>query len=85
MSFVPIIANPPPPSPRAQALGEEIRALVEAHCRDHPETTSVDVQQALRLAATSRTGTRMLNTAIILGLGLLTLGLLVFLFFARGG
>ena len=82
MSFVPVV-TPPPPSPRARALAERIRAVIQEQCMEDPGTTSGDVRRALSLAASSAGGNQAARIVAALAVGLLVLGILLALFFSR--
>jgi hypothetical protein len=83
MSFVPVVPYvPPPPSRRARELGEKIRATIDEYQREQPGTTSTEIRQALRLAASgSDCGKAAGVIAALLGV----LVLLGFVFLKRGG
>ena len=80
MSFVPVSAYvPPPPSPQARELSAKISAAIEQVHRENPGTSPIDVEQALRLAASTVAPDRTLPM-IVVGLAiLLVLGAALFL------
>jgi hypothetical protein len=49
LAFIPIVPSPPP-SPRAEALGQRLAETIEQFRQQDPELSSQDVEQAARLA-----------------------------------
>lgn len=87
--FVPI--SPPPPSPQAQELGEQLALFVAEYREDNPDVSSVDIERAFLLARDQLrhpTGSAPSNvkTAMLFAAGLaLTGGLGVLLLFLKIG
>ena len=48
--FVPVVVVPPPPSPRAQELGNRMAELVRIYREEYPDLTSQEVRQAMDVA-----------------------------------
>lgn len=85
MLFVPVTPYvPPPPSPLAQELGRRIATTIEQFARENPGLKSIEIQQALRLAA-RREGASSKAVASVLALlvALLLLGAMLFWFVMR--
>lgn len=79
MSFVPVFV-PPPPSARARGLGRQLVETIENFRRQHPGTSTTDVQQALRLAESEVGTNRTLILAVVVGLLVLLGGVALFLY-----
>ena len=84
MSFVPVTTYvPPPPSPLAQELGRRISATIDQFSNENPGLSTVEIQQALQLAARQRGTNRTMAMILAALIGLLLVGVLAFLFFLR--
>ncbi len=53
LAFVPVV--PPPPSPRAEALGQRLAETIEQFRQQNPDLNGLDVRQATQIAV-SRSG-----------------------------
>ncbi len=84
MSFVPVIAPPSAPSPRASELGSRLTTTIDRFRQENPTVSSAEIRQAVSLALNgARTGGAGLAGA--LAALFLVFGSLVFIFLARGG
>lgn len=85
MTFIPTVpyVPPAPPSGRAYELSTRVKASIEEFLRENPETSGLEIRQAVDLAARSfRKGTAQKELLIVL-LALLILGVGLGAFFAR--
>jgi hypothetical protein len=88
MIFVPVVTPPSPPSPRAQELGATLAYAIEDLRSREPDLNSVEIRQALAIAAQKTTRgaspeLRKIFAAIALLIALLT-GFLIFKAFNTG-
>jgi hypothetical protein len=84
MSFVPVTPYiPQPPSPLAQELGRRIGGLIEQFSADNPGLSTVEIQQALQIAARQRGTSRAVATVLALSIGMILLGVLLFYFYLQ--
>ena len=84
MSFVPVTTYvPPPPSPLAQELGRRIAATIDQFSNENPGLSSVEIQQALQLAARQRGTNQAVALILALVIGLVLAGVLAFYFISR--
>ena len=76
--FLPVTTAPP--SPEAQELGRHLTDVIHAYQADHPNMSSVEVRQAIRLARQTAGGTdARMRPAIVAGLvAMMALGLFFF-------
>ncbi len=87
--FVPM--SPPPPSPRAQELGEQLALFVAEYRQDNPDVSPFDVERAFLVARDqlrhpSGSAPANVKTAMLVAAGLaLTGGLAVLLLFMKSG
>jgi hypothetical protein len=81
MAFVPFV-QPPPPSPRAYELGGRLKETIDGFRQENPSITGTEIKQAMDLARRG-TGAGSQMIAIAIGVALLLLGLLAFLYFER--
>ncbi len=80
MVYIPL-TPPPAPSARARDLSEHLALLVEEYERKHPDTSPLDVRQALRLTAQRTGGNPQARVKVAIGVMLVLLA--AFLVFAR--
>ncbi len=84
MTFVPVVVNPPTPSPRANELGRRLTETIDRFRQEEPGVSPAEIRQALGLATRSA-GTDSSAIAAVLGVLFLALGLGVFFYFTQGG
>ena len=84
MSFVPVTPYiPQPPSPLAQELGRRIGGLIDQFAAENPGLSTVEIQQALQVAAQQHGTSRATAMVLALMIGLVLAGVLAFYFFLR--
>jgi len=86
VAFVPIVP-PPPPSPRAEALGQRLAETIEQYRQQNPELSALELRQAMELALARAGGAHAATPrliAVIVGL-LAALGLALALGLASRG
>ena len=84
MTFVPVVTNPPAPSPRANELGRRLTETIDRFRQEDPDVSSAEIRQALSLA-TPRAGTDSTSIAAALAAMFLVFGLVTFFYFTQGG
>ena len=84
MSFVPVTAPPPAPSPRASELGHRLSATIDHFRQEHPTLTSKESRQAIMIAMRG-TGAESTGIAGAVAMALLIFGAVTFLYFTRTG
>ncbi len=84
MTFVPVVPNPPPPSPRADELGRRLTETIAGFRQEEPALSSVEIRQAVSLAL-RRAGVGGSGIAVVVAVLFLTLGLGVFFYFTQSG
>jgi hypothetical protein len=77
MTFVPFV-QPPSPSPRAYELSRRLIEAIGNFRRDNPNTTNLDIRQAINLAMNE---VRTRNQAVLVSLLVVMLGLGALVFF----
>jgi hypothetical protein len=45
-----VFVPPPPPSPRAEVLGQRLAELIEQHRQQNPDLSGLEVRQAVQIA-----------------------------------
>jgi len=81
MSFVPVTPYiPQPPSPLAQELGRRIGGLIDQFSAENPGLSTIEIQQALQIAAQQRGTSRAMATVLVLLIGLVLVGVLMFFY-----
>ena len=91
MTYVPIVTpptSPPPLSPRTRELSNLLTKVLDEYQKAHPKTTSTEMRQALRIAASAAGSDRTVvatSIALVLGLLLAAGGLFAFLFMGSSG
>lgn len=50
VNFVPVVVSPSPPSPRAEQLGQRLAEVIRQYREQFPETSGLELRQALRIA-----------------------------------
>jgi hypothetical protein len=84
MAYIPVTPHiPQPPSPVAQELGRRIGELIDQYSIENPGLSTIEIQQALQIAAQQRGTNRAMATVLALLIGLILLGVLTFYFFLR--
>ena len=84
MAYIPVTVHvPQPPSPLAQELGRRIGELIDQFSSNNPGLSTIEIQQALQIAAQQRGTNRAMATVLVLLIGLILLGVLAFYFFLR--
>ena len=73
--FVPFVpVTPASGSPRAQELARRIVELIRTYRQQHPDTSALDVQGALRIARIEAGGGARLKAVLVVLVGLIALG-----------
>ena len=84
MSFVPVTSYiPPPPSPLAQELGRRLTGLIDQFALENPGLSTVEIHQALQLAAKARGTNRAMAVVLALLIGALAFGVLFFYLYSK--
>ena len=88
MLFVPVVPSQPvqPPSPRTRELAGLLSKVLDEYTKAHPNVSSAEVREAIRMAQMSAGPNRsavagILAGTLALGVGVLLMGVL----FLRGG
>ena len=84
MTFVPVVTNPPAPSPRANELGRRLTETIDRFREEDPSVSPSEVRQALMLAR-PRDGSDRSSIAAALVAVFLVFGLVMFLYFTQAG
>ena len=84
MSYVPVTTYvPPPPSPLAQELGRRIGATIDQFSNENPGLSTIEIQQALQLAARQGGTNRAMAMILAALIGLLLFAVFFFYFYSR--
>jgi hypothetical protein len=70
LAFVPVVP-PPPPSPRAEALGQRLAEAIEQYRQQNPDLSALELSQAVQLTLARTGGARAATPrliAVIVGL-----------------
>jgi len=82
MSFAFVPA--PPPSAKVRRLAKDLEKVIEDFRRANPNTSTIEINQALRLAQHATGGATAGRIVIAVAIALLLAGLLVFYLFSAG-
>ena len=84
MTFVPVVTNPPAPSPRANKLGRRLTETIDRFRQEDPSVSPAEIRQALILAR-PRVKTDSTSIAAALAAMFLVFGLVTFFYFTQAG